>query len=87
MPPGDEVRRMGSGMLADARAIRAVYPDEAAMRGVDIGPAPAGGEPPTLAAAMKYLWDEMGLVRAGRAGTLAVLDDEIANVESLLARL
>jgi len=83
----DEARRSGSGMLADARALRAAFPDEAALRGVEIGPAPTGGEPPELAAAMKYLWDEMGLVRAGRAGTLAVLDDEIAHVESLLARL
>ncbi len=80
----NELRVAGERLLAEARAVRAAYPDGAAMRRV-----PASGVGPTgddegseaLRAAMRYLRDEMAVVRDGRAGTLAVLDDEVANVE------
>ena len=38
-------------------------------------------------AALRYLRAEMVLVRDGRAGTLTVLDDEIAHAEELLLSL
>jgi hypothetical protein len=84
----DSVTAAGMRMLDEARALRRAFPDAAALRGVTVSPlaaAPAGGE--ALGAALRYLWDEMVLVRDGKAGTLAVLDDEIAHAERLLAGL
>jgi hypothetical protein len=77
--------------LAQARALRAAFPDPAAMAQVAVGdgwPKPPGGDGLSgVWAALRYLRDEMVLVRDGRAGTLAVLDDEIAHVEHQLARV
>jgi hypothetical protein len=77
----------GRQLLTEARSLRASFPDPVAVGSVAISPLPDGAEYPALAAAMKHLRDEMLLVRAGQAGTIGVLDDEIAIVESLLARL
>ena len=76
---------MPARILAEARAIRAAFPDTQAMQGVTISPLPpepTGGA--ALRAALRYLRDEMVLVRAGKADDLVVLDDEIAGVEHLL---
>jgi hypothetical protein len=85
----NELRTM-TRMLNEARALRAAYPDAEAMRALPVGALPAespGGDAASaLRAALGYLRDEMLLVRAGRAGNLIVLDDEIACVEGLLPR-
>ena len=86
-----ELLAAGERLLAQAGSIRAAYPDVAAMSGLpvaDLGPAPPGGETIALAwAALGWLREEMILVRAGRAGTSAVLDDEIACVTRRLTIL
>lgn len=79
-------------LLTHARAVRADAAD-----GRESAVAWAGNVLPTgpfadpacagLQAAMVYLSDEVALVRAGKAGTLVVLDDEITNTEAMLARL
>ena len=73
-------------ILTEARALRDAYPDAGAMRrvppsGVEV--ASVGGTP-ALRAALGCLQDEIDVVRAGRGGDIAVLADEIANVERLL---
>ena len=86
----DEVRVMGSRMLAEARALRAAFPDTGAMGELPVSPVPvasdAAEEPSDCRAALGYLRDEMLVVRAGRAADLTVLDDEMANVERLLGQ-
>lgn len=82
-----ELRHEGSLLLAEARELRAAFPDVGAMSGLPVSSLPEGpcdGE--GLAdrrAALAYLRDEMLVVRAGRAADLTVLDDEMANVERL----
>ena len=75
-------------MLAEARALRAAYPDAGAMAALPVSglpTAPPGdGKGPVE---LHYLRDEMLVVRAGRAADLTVLDDEMANVERLLRRI
>ena len=87
----DEVRAMGSRMLAEARALRAAFPNMDAMHDLRVSairtsPVDAGDEA-GLAAALGYLRDEMLVVQAGRAADLTVLDDEMANVERLLGHV
>jgi hypothetical protein len=74
-------------MLSEARALRAAFPDGAAMRGLPVSPLPPGQGPEAseFRTALGYLRDEMLLVRAGKADDLGVLDDEIAHVERLLS--
>lgn len=88
----DEVKRMVGRILAEARALRAAFPDADAMREVrvsDLPAAPPGSDEgaPSCRAALSYLYDEMLVVRAGKAADLTVLDDEMANVERLLRHL
>lgn len=84
----NEVRAVGACLLDEARAIRAAFPDAAAMRDLPVSPLPPGGangpEESECRAALGYLRNEMLLVQAGRATSLVVLDDEIAGVERLL---
>lgn len=84
----DMLRAAGRQLLDEAEALRQAFPDAAALRDLPVGPrvGPGDGSGP-LRAALGYLRDEMLVVRGGRAGTLAVLDDEMAHVEDLLARL
>ena len=84
----DELRAAGVELLAQARVLRAAYPDPAALAAVAV---PArlpddrcGAADRPAGRVLRYLRDEMLLVQAGRAGTLTVLDDEMANVERLL---
>jgi len=81
-----ELRAMAERLLREARALRAAFPNVDAMRvAVGEGAAvPPGGA--ALRAALRYLRDEMAVVRDGRADSLVVLDDEIANVERLAPR-
>jgi hypothetical protein len=76
-------------ILSEARALRAAFPDTAAMAGLPVSDLPAG--PPdgredvgVYPAAFRYLRNEMLVVQAGEAADLTVLDDEMANVERLL---
>jgi hypothetical protein len=79
-----ELREACEQLLTQARAMLAAYPDAAAM---PISPPPADGTAwPVLATALRRLRDEMVLVRAGTAGGVVVLADEIACVERELAR-
>jgi hypothetical protein len=77
-------------MLREARALRSAFPDAEAMRELPVSPLPP--ETPgsrgasDYRAALRYLRDEMLLVRSGKANDLTVLDDEIACVERLLGR-
>jgi hypothetical protein len=76
-------------MLGEARALRAAFPDAGAMSGLPVSDLPPRDPDENVwvaecRAALIYLRDEMILVRAGKTGTLAVLDDEIACVERLL---
>ena len=83
-----ELRALGRRLLEEARALRAAFPDVAAMRELSVSAAraePFGDD--EFAAALGYLRDEMLLVRAGGTDTLTVLDDEIALAESLLTTL
>lgn len=77
----------GQQLLDHARAVRAAYPDAAAMQALAVTPLPTGTGWPDLRAAMRYLWQELALVQAGGSGGVGVLDDEIANVERLLSAL
>jgi hypothetical protein len=84
----DEMRTMKMQMLGEARALRAAFPDADAMRELPVSalPRPSADEGEDIIAyraALGYLRDEMLLVRAGRAGDLTVLNDEIACVEDL----
>ena len=65
------------------------FPNSTAMREVSVSPVPPAspGEDDGMVAcraALGYLRDEMLLVRAGKADSMTVLDDEIAYTESLL---
>lgn len=86
------MRALGRCLLKEARAIRAAYPDADAMRGVAISALnsesfhdDAGAA--EFWAALGYLRAEMVLVRDAGAGTVGVLDDEIANVVRLYFRV
>ncbi|VTR93567.1 unnamed protein product [Gemmata massiliana] len=83
MDPG-EILTSGGHMVSEARAIRAAFPDVAAMTALPVSALPpkASGDSEARKA-LGYLRDEMLLVRAGTATDLTVLDDEIANVERL----
>jgi hypothetical protein len=83
----DAMTVAGRHLLGEARALRAAFPDGAAMKGVTISPSADGVGFETLRAAMGYLRDEMVRVRDGKSDALSVLDDEIAHTESLLARV
>jgi hypothetical protein len=88
----DDVRAAGERLLAAARSVRAAFPDVGAMRRVAIGDRPdcSVGEAPEAArcrAALGFLWDELALVRAGKADTRTVLDDEMTHAAGLLAGL
>lgn len=78
-------------LLTHARGVRAAATDGRATAAWDGAPLPGGPFPSAacrdLRAAMGYLTDELRLVAAGRAGTLAVLDDEIAHTEAVLGSL
>ena len=83
------VNIIASRMLAEARALRAAFPDADAMRELSVSPLPPG---PGVGsgdhhAALGYLRDEMLFVRAGGAFDLTVLDDEMTCVERLLDRV
>jgi hypothetical protein len=83
-----EVRATVERLLAQSRAIRAAFPDAAGMRDLPVDPPPLVGDGrPGLSAAVRYLWDEVQLVRDGKAGGVVVLDDEMANVEALFSQL
>jgi hypothetical protein len=80
---------MGMRMLREARALRAAFPDANAMGDLPVSALPPespneGDEVIEYRTALRYLRDEMLLVRAGKADDLTVLDDEIACVERLL---
>jgi hypothetical protein len=77
----------GRRMLAEARALRLAFPTPAALRATPLTPLAAAPGHEALRAALGYLWDEMVLVRDGKAGDLGVLDDEVAHAEGLLDRL
>jgi hypothetical protein len=83
----EEMRQAGTRLLAEARAVRAAYPDAAAMRAVLITQLPVGTGWSPLRAALQYLWDETVLVRDGKSGGVGVLDDEIAHAQSELTRV
>lgn len=80
---------MATNMLSEARAIRAAFPNVAAMTSLPVSPLPPKAETGDAVAAdyraaLGYLRDEMLVVRAGNARDLTALDDEIACVERLL---
>jgi hypothetical protein len=81
------MRRAAEQLLREARAMVAAYPSPTAPAVEPIRPLPddAGGEQ-ALARALANLRDEMALVRAGTAGGVVVLADEIACVERELER-
>lgn len=84
----NEMRNTGIRMLREARALRAAFPHVDAMCGMTVSAVPAVPHGANAAAgeyhaALRHLWDEMLVVRAGQAGGLTVLDDEIACVERL----
>jgi hypothetical protein len=86
-----ELRAAGEELLGQARALRAAFPDVAAMGALPVATLPAGlpaADPAAgLRAALGYLRDEMLLVRSGGADDLVVLDDEIAHAEGLFRGL
>jgi len=90
MPPSrEELRAAGVRLLRTAAAVRSGFPDVAAMGRVELGGrpfVPTAGDPglARLWTALAFLWDEVDAVRSGRAGTLAVLDDEVVYVAGLL---
>jgi hypothetical protein len=57
-------------LLREAHALRTAFPDLEAMQSVTISDLPE--------VAARFLRDEMLLVRAGKSGTLNVLEDEMA---------
>lgn len=84
-----ELRSLGKRLLKEARAIRGAYPDADTMRESPLSDVPTASfgddhGAATFWAALGYLRAEMALVRNGKAGTLTVLEDEIANVESMV---
>ena len=85
-----ELRAAGERLLAEARAVRAAFPDAAAMRqvpaGEDAADGSGGGEGTEFRAAVGYLCAEIAVVCAGKAADLTVLDDEMANVERAMPR-
>jgi hypothetical protein len=84
----DMILVAGRQLLDEAEALRVAFPDVAALKALPVGPRVGAGEGyGPLRAALGYLHDEMLVVQGGTAGTLAVLDDEMAHVEDLLARL
>ena len=88
----NEVRIMGGRMLAEARALRAAFPEVGVMSELPVSPVPPGADdgaedPADGRAALGYLRDEMLVVRSGKAADLTVLDDEMANVERLLGHV
>lgn len=85
-----ELRALAVQMLGEARALHTAFPDVVTMRELPISVVPqeepcSGGR--TGCAALRYLRDEMLLVRAGLATELTVLNDEITCVEALLRRM
>lgn len=85
---GIEWRQIGERLLWEVADVRQAYPDAAAMGRVAVGPEElpaAAGRFARLRAAIGHLRDELRLVRAGGAGTLGVLDDEVDNVLRELA--
>ena len=85
-----ELQVSGSRLLKEARAIRAAYPDLVAMRQVPLGERPdfQVGDAVKVAqcrAVLGFVWDEATRVREGKAGTLELLDDEIAYAEWLMS--
>lgn len=85
----NELRSLGRRLVREARAIRATYPNVEGMGELPVSavpPEPPGNEGAAFWRALGYLRAEMVLVRAGHSGTLVVLDDEIALVESLFLR-
>ncbi|MBN9520669.1 hypothetical protein J0H58_19485 [bacterium] len=82
---------MSSRMLAEARALRAAFPDADAMGELPVSAVPVSPDATDALsdcrAALGYLRDEMLVVRAGKATDLTVLDDEMANVERLLRKV
>jgi hypothetical protein len=79
----NDVRSWGARLVAEARALRAAYPDAVATGALEVSDVPAELDG-RAGAALRHLRDEMLLVRAGQVGTLVVLDDEMAIVERLL---
>jgi hypothetical protein len=80
---------MGGRLLAEARALRAAFPDVAAMRAVWVSGIPAASgedaaDSSDYRAACRYLRDEMLLVQAGKVTDLTVLEDEMTGVERRL---
>jgi hypothetical protein len=59
----------------------AAFPNLEAMQAITISPLPAVSA--SFLRALKILRDEMILVRAGKTGTLTVLEDEIRNAEAM----
>jgi hypothetical protein len=82
---GYELLVAGERLLAEARALRAAFPDVEAMRRVPASEVEASVVVETLSAALRYLRAEVALVRSGEADCLTVLDDEIENVRRALA--
>ncbi len=93
-------RAKAEALLEHARAVRdgrtLVVPPPSSFGGVvGAGDSPKdAGQTTTddeacaaVRAALGYLLDEVRLVAAGRAGTTAVLADEIAHTEAAVARL
>lgn len=88
----NELRALGKRLLGEARALQAVFPNESALRAVTLSvfnlePFDGDEVADTFGAALRYLRDEMILVRDGKADTLTVLTDEMNNTESLLPHL
>jgi hypothetical protein len=87
-----ELRALGNRLLAEARALRSACLHDGVTRELPVSEVQKGtfaddAKALTLWAALGYLREEMVLVRDGKAGTLTVLDDEIAYTEELLRSL
>ncbi|WP_439628877.1 hypothetical protein [Gemmata sp.] len=82
----EEIEAIGVRLLAEARALREAFPDAAVVPGRAVPDVPDGEAGPegALWRALRCLRDEVALVRAGAAGTVVVLGDEIACVERLV---
>jgi hypothetical protein len=66
-------------LLREARALQAAFPDVEAMQSVTISDQPDK--------ATRFLRDEMLFVQSGKAGTLTVLEDEMAALEDEMAAI
>ncbi|MBX9579473.1 MAG: hypothetical protein K2X87_04125 [Gemmataceae bacterium] len=75
------LRAYGERLLAQARAVRATFPNRAAMAALPVDPLPHDGGP--LGKGLIHLRDELLLFQSGD-GDLDVLDDEIACVGRML---